>query len=41
MRIVLEEVLRRMPKLRLADPSAVRFEGAQSRTVGRLPMEWT
>jgi cytochrome P450 len=41
MRIVLEEVLRRMPKLRLADPSAVRFEGAQSRTVGELPMEWT
>ncbi|HTK61908.1 MAG TPA: cytochrome P450 [Pseudonocardia sp.] len=41
MRIVLEEVLRRMPKLRLPDPSAVRFEGAQSRTVGCLPMEWT
>jgi cytochrome P450 len=40
MRVVLEEVLRRMPGLRLADPDAVRFEGAQSRTVGRLPMAW-
>jgi cytochrome P450 len=41
MRIVLEEVLRRMPKLRIPDLSAVRFEGAQSRTVGSLPAEWT
>jgi cytochrome P450 len=41
MRIVLEEVLKRMPRLRLPDPSAVRFEGAQSRTVGSLPMEWS
>ena len=40
MRIVLEEVLRRMPGLRIPDPSAVRFEGAQSRTIGALPAEW-
>jgi cytochrome P450 len=40
MRVVLEEILRRMPALRLADAAAVRVHYAFSRTYEALPVVW-
>ncbi len=40
MRVVLEEVLRRMPNIRLEDDSAVRVECAVGRSYATLPVSW-
>ncbi|WP_329410440.1 cytochrome P450 [Nocardia vinacea] len=40
MRVVLEEVLRRIPDFEVTDWNAVTFGGGQSRHVGHLPVHW-
>lgn len=40
MRVVLEEVLRRLPDLRIVDEDAVTFGGGQNRLVTALPVSW-
>jgi cytochrome P450 len=40
MRVVLEEVLKRIPDYRITDWDAITFGGTQSRTVSHLPAAW-
>lgn len=40
MRVVLEEVLKRIPGFEVTDRDSITFDGSQSRTVARLPARW-
>ncbi|AIJ21293.1 putative Camphor 5-monooxygenase [Amycolatopsis methanolica 239] len=40
MRIVLEEILKRIPGYRITDLDAVEFQGGQNRMVSKLPVHW-
>jgi hypothetical protein len=40
MKIVLEEVLKRIPDYRIDDPGSVIFGGGQSRMLLHLPVRW-
>lgn len=40
MRVVLEEVLRRMPDFAIEDPAALTFGGGQNRLATHLPISW-
>jgi len=40
LRVVLEEVLRRIPTFRVDDWDTITFDGSQSRTIAHLPVNW-
>jgi cytochrome P450 len=40
LRVVLEEVLKRIPTFRVDDWDTITFDGSQSRTIARLPVSW-